>query len=232
MNRLLLIYLAFGPALCQAEPYWVSWESGWPEEQGWTWGATDPGPERWLDDDTLYIDSRAAVGLAGGYYRTEPGAFSLEPGETFVAQWRVNVWETTFADPGLGVWADDQYAVSFSLGTDRIYSDYEPGVWAPFAAGQFHDFRVESDNFRTYWLYIDGAPVLDGAFFDSLLPGSTIDWGDLSSSRGLGQWDYVEYGIVPEPSILVCAWVCFSSLLLLKRSGGALRVFSTEEELR
>jgi hypothetical protein len=232
MSRLLLILLAFGPALCQAEPYWVSWESGWPEEQGWGWGASDPPPERWLDDGTLYIDSRAAIGIWGGYYRMGPGMFSLEPGETFIVQWRARVSEATYEDAGVIVVSDDQYGVDLIFGPDRVHSGCEPALSASFTPDEFHDFRLESDDFRAYRLFVDGSAAFEGNLFESTLPPSHVSWGDLSSATSLNQWDSFEYGIVPEPGALVCLLFFFCAAWLLKGPGGARRALATQEELR
>jgi hypothetical protein len=232
MKHLLPILFVFAPAICKAEPYWVSWDSGWPEEQGWTWGATDPGPDRWLDDGTLYIDSRAAVGLAGGYYQIRPGMFSLEPAETFIAQWTVKVWEATHSDPGIFLESDDQYSVGFTFSTDRVYSDYEPDLSAALIPGQFHAFRFESSDARTYRLYVDGTLALQGTFFQDLVPGPYMAWGDHTTSRSLSQWDVVEYGIVPEPSSLESALACVCACWLLRGSGSTCRHLYIKEELR
>lgn len=222
MNRLLLILLAFSPALCQAEAYWVSWDSGWPEEQGWTWDASDQPPQRWLEDGTLCIDSRGPWGIWGGYYQFHPGMFTLEPGETFVLRWRVEVREITgILDPGVMLHADDQFAAGFLLGANRIYSEYEPALSAPIVPGQFHDFVMESSDMRAYRLYIDGGFAFEGAFFDSLVPGSTVAWGDQASNGSLSAWDYFAYGIVPEPSGALCM-VAVGTLVSSYR--GAVRV--------
>jgi hypothetical protein len=232
MKHLLPILFVFAPAICKAEPYWVSWDSGWPEEQGWTWGATDPGPDRWLDDGTLYIDSRAAVGLAGGYYQIHPGMFSLGPSETFVVQWKAMVWEATYPDAGVFLTCDDQYAVGFTFSTDAVWSDYEPGLSAPLIPGLFHEFRFESSDFRAYRLYIDSGLALQGTLSEGLGPlPSYIGWGDHTTSRSLSQWDYMQYGVVPEPSALACLVGAGCLRSARGRTRAARRGLSIEEEL-
>jgi hypothetical protein len=233
MIRTIFICAVLSSAVCQAEPYWVSWCSGWPEEQGWTWGSSDPGPDRWLDGGSLFIDSRAALGLHGAYYQEQPGMFTPGPEETFAMQWRVNVHEVAgIFDPGVILWADDQYAVGFHMGVDRIYSDYEPALYAPFAAQEPHDFVLTSTEMRTYQLTVDNVVALQGSFVPSLLPGSYISWGDLTGIRSLSEWSSFAYGITPEPSacllLSLSAWACVS----VRRCAPKRSQASSMEELR
>ncbi len=217
--RIVTLTLLASTIAARASPFWVTWEAGWPTEQGWLEGWSIPA-QKWLDDGLLYIDSRTAGGY-DGYYQLPQ---TLMPGaqETFTLRWRVRIYESTpTSDPGVGVWADDQYAVAFSMDTHSIRSNYEPGHWALFAPNEFHEFVLESSDMRAYDLYIDGALALQGTFFESLFPGPSVAWGDLSSGMSLAAWDTVQYGIIPEPSALMCLLTALSYAGLLKRSASA-----------
>lgn len=220
MYRVLDVMLAMllGAVAARASPWWATWEDGWPEEQGWTRWSSDPPAERWLEDGKLFIDSRAAWGISDIYGQLRPGEMTLGPDQTFVMHWRVMVDDVIPAghtDPGLQASSDDQWDVIFTLGMDNISSFYEPGKWAPFAPGMFHDFLFESTDMRTYSLSIDGTAAFEGTFFESLFYGPGVGWGDVTTDRSLSEWDFMECGIVPEPDALLCmlAGLCICGLL-------------------
>jgi hypothetical protein len=197
----LLSAMALGAALAQASPFWVTWDEGWPDQQGWTEGWSIPA-EKSLDDGLLYIDSTAQGGY-DGYYQN-PATVMPGPGETFRLFWRARIDEASFYDPGVIVRADDHYSVAFGMGIDFIESNYEPDKWAPFEPGVFHDFLLESSDMRSYNLFIDTVLAMQGTFFESLFPGPYVAWGDLSSPFSLTAWDALQYGIIPEPSSVAC----------------------------
>jgi hypothetical protein len=195
----LISALVVAAGAAQASPFWVTWDQGWPDQQGWTEGWSDIPADKWLDGSLLYIDSTANGG-ADGYYQI-PATLMLGTGEAFEMSWRTRVDESwPISDPGIIVRGDDHYSVAFCMATDRIDSNYEPGKWAPFEPGVFHDFLLESTDMRHYNLFIDNTLSMQGTFFESLFPGPAVEWGDLSSGFSLTAWDTVEYGIVPEPS--------------------------------
>jgi hypothetical protein len=201
----------------RASQFWISWDEGWPDQEGWTEGWSGIPATKWLDASLLYIDSRTYGGA------DEYGAFptTLIPGsqETFVMHWRVRVdasWPSS--DPGVIVVADDHYALAFTLDTSSIHSNFESGKVAPFAPNEFHDFTVESSDMRAYDLHIDGSLALQGVFSQSFLSGPEIAWGDCSSGMSLAAWDTVEYGIVPEPSVPLCLLTALFCAVSLNRS--------------
>jgi hypothetical protein len=210
MYRVLNIMLAMllGAATARGSPWWASWNGdAYPETEGWTGWSSDPAVQRWLEDGSLFIDSRAAWGMYEEYGQPRPGEMTLAPSETFVMHWQVRVDEVIDAahtDPGVWAESDDPWEVAFVLGMDGIHSLYEPGNWAPFTAGLFHDFLLESSDMRSYTLSIDGVRSLERLFFESLFQGHGVGFGDVSSNRSLAEWDYVECGIVPEPSAVLC----------------------------
>lgn len=210
MCRVLKIMLAMllGAAGARASPWWVSWNGdAYPETEGWTRYASDPPAQRWLEDGKLFIDSRADWFIYEEYGQFRPGQMTLGPQETLVVHWRVKVDEivpTGSEAPGLAVSSDDQWDVFFTLGVDRISSVYEPGKWASFAPGVFHEFSLHSSDLRTYTLWIDGTPTIQGSFFESLFYGPGVYWGDMTSHRSLAEWDWFECAVTPEPSVLLC----------------------------
>ena len=188
----------------RASPFWVTWDDGWPEDQGWTHWSSGPPAQRWLEDGVLFVDTRSEFGIRDQYYQN-PATLIPGSGETFVLEWRVCVDESTpISDPGVLVRAEDNYSVNFTMDTHSIHSNYEPGKWAPFAPNEFHEFLLESTDMRAYDLYIDGALALQGTFFESLFPGPFVDWGNFGGCKTMTAWDQVAYGIVPEPTALVC----------------------------
>jgi hypothetical protein len=217
MNRtgVLFVLFALGSSLAGATPYWVAWDDGWPDAQGWTRGSSNPPAQQWLADGLLFIDSRTAGGY-DGYYQ-EPANMSPGPGEAFLFEWRLRIDEITAGlhDPGVIVTAPDYYAVAFYMRMGLIESVFESGRSAAFAAGEFHSFSLHSSDMRAYELYIDGVLALQGPFFAGSLPGPRVSWGDQSSGKSLVAWDYVHYGVTPEPSTFAHVWalVCLSASL-------------------
>lgn len=201
----------------------------YPETEGWARNSSNPPPRRWLENGKLFIDSRVPWGLWEGYGQSRPGMMTPGVGEMFVMSWTVRVDDVTLGlqDPGVIARSDDQYEVFFVLGVDGIHSAWEPGNWAPFAPGVFHDFRLESDDMRHYELYIDGAPALQGSFFESLFSTPEVGFGDASTGRSLAAWDEVGFGMVtvPEPagglSLLAGICLCRSLERFKRRRNGS-----------
>ncbi len=200
----------------RASPYWVSWDDGWPEDQGWTHSVFGPPAVRWLEDGVLHIDTTAEFGSRDQYYQN-PETLIPGPGESFVLQWRTRVDESIpAADPGLRVETEDNYTISLQMSTTKIESNYESGRFAEFAPGVFHDFELDSADMRGYSLYIDGQLAMQGVFSKSLFPGSVVAWGNFAGCKIIAEWDSVAYGIVPEPPSALCVVI---SVWLGRRSG-------------
>ncbi len=211
----LMSAMLLGVVTAQASPWWATYDGNdYPENEGWLHYATDPPAQRWLQDGSLFIDSRAAWGISDIYSQYRPGEMILAPGEKVAAHWVVKVDEEIPAnaeDLSLGVYSDvdsdnHHWGVSFQLAIDGVHSGFEPGNWAPFELGVFHDFYFESWDFRTYTLSIDGVQAMGGNFFYAYGPGGGIGWGDNTTASSLSEWSLVECGIVavPEPGAALC----------------------------
>jgi hypothetical protein len=114
-------------------------------------------------------------------------------------------------DPTVAICSDDGWIVGIEYGHDRIYSGFEPDVSIEYSPGVFHDYQLLSADVRTYELYMDGLLIHSGSFWEGL-PGGFVAWGDgVQGARSLTHWDYVRFGVVPEPAgglLLSCAAVC------------------------
>jgi hypothetical protein len=213
----ILLCAVFGSAVCQAEPYWIRYDAAlglFPEQDGWTRYASDPPAERWLEDGKLFIDSRADWFITEQYGEFRPGMTTLNPGETFLMHWRVKVDQIIgYADPGVGVQSEDQHLIILKMGMDFIELAYGD-TRATFAPGEWHEFELRSANMTDYELWVDGVFGFSAAALDDTPGTPTVAWGDLSSHCSLSEWDYFEFGVVPEPSgALLLLATCAACLL-------------------
>jgi len=197
------------PSVALAEPYWIAYEGNdYPENEGWTRYATDPPAQRWLQDGSLFLDSRAGVHTVDNYTIYFNGGLDPEPGETFIMRWRLNVHESApWEDPGVYIISDDLYSVEFLFAEDNLLSLYEPSVYVQFEPGVFHEYELRSTDMRTYELYLDGGLVVNGVFFEGLFT-PRVGWGDVTGGRSLAAWDYFRFGVVPEPGAAVLLLMC------------------------
>ncbi len=192
-----------------AEPYWFAYEGNeFPENEGWVRYATNPPAQRWLENGSLFIDSRADPGITDSYGMCPAGGLDPQPGETFVMAWRMNVQEAApWEDPGVGVTSDERYAVIFIFAEDYLLSFYEPGVYVQLEPNVFHEFELRSGDMRSYELHVDGNLALEGVFFEGY-SSPVAGFGDIvRGGSSLAAWDYFRFGVVPEPSARVMALV-------------------------
>lgn len=136
-----------------------------------------------------------------------------------------------YSDPGVAVCSDDQHALVLSMGMDFIQSSEEL-ISAPFSPHEWHDFTLESEDLLTYQLYIDGMPAFDGSFYESAFSLAGAYWGDHSSHRSLAEWDYVAFGIVPEPSSGLSGLAVMCVAVLLRRSASRREPLTVEGKQR
>ncbi len=194
----LLAVSALGGSIALADPYWISYEGDdLPETEGWERTVYAGGDQRSIQDGTLVLDGRASIDIAD-FYRmpiSDP-----DPGELFVAEWRVWVGDIPgYPDPGIAVTSSGHGALVLAYQEDRIYSLLE-GVYIYFTPDIFHDYLLTSSDMLSYDLYIDGTFTYAGVFVGPF-PQSWTAWGDTTQgASSLSYWDYVRFGVVPEPS--------------------------------
>jgi len=202
-----------------ADQYWIAYEGNdFPENEGWTRLWNGPIAERWIEDGALVIDARESASTCE-WYEQYPDVVAPEPGELFLTQWRLRIEDFAGGSLGttVGVFADDRWAVAFHMNNDTIRSAFEPGLSAQFEPDEFHEFELRSPDMRAYELYIDDALAFEGCFWLSL-NSNRIGWGETTTgSSSLSRWDYVRFGVVPEPSTTV-TMLALSAAFMVGRS--------------
>ena len=207
--------IAMVASAATADQYWIAYEGNdFPENEGWLrlWYGAEAN--RWIEDGALVIDSLHDIGIADFYDMHMNGQLDPEPGETFVLEWRLLVEEVVgHYDPGVGVFSDEKWGVGLDFREDRVVSVFEDGVAAEFEAGVFHRFELRSADMRHYDLWIDGEVAMLGDFWHGL-SASSVGWGDfVQGSASLSRWDYVRFGVIPEPQVSLLLLVVGSLLL-------------------
>jgi len=225
MRMLVFVLAALGVMVSTAgaDEYWLTYEGNdLPENEGWErhWGNDDGSHEgegaiRTLADGILTMDSMYDLRVYDYACHYLYGEVDPEPGELFVAEWRVYVeeWVGDYGAPDsrVCVCSDDGWLLALGLFPDHVESQYEDGVNIPITPDVFHDYRLLSWDMRAYELYIDDELARVGSFWDGTLC-SKFAWGDgVRGAASLAHWDYVRFGVVPEPSsalMLMTAYVC------------------------
>jgi len=177
----------------------VTWEGDtYPEDDGWERTVYGGGAERWFEDGSLVLDGLASTDIAD-FYRNQR-SIAPDPGELFIVEWRLRVDEVHgFADPGVSITSEGEAALTLVYTANTIYSLYE-GVWIEFAPGPFHEYSLTSADLVAYALHIDGQLAHTGQFAPTGWE-SGVAWGDYGQgARSLAAWDYVRFGVVPEPA--------------------------------
>ena len=133
------------------------------------------------------------------YVWDQPEGIDPEPGEEFVAQWRVRLDDVDgWTDPAFNISSDGSWVVPFSMGHDFIRDGWDLEVG--FEPDVFHEFELRSPDMRTYDLYIDGT-LVGQSLFRALTGQSQVTWGPgTQGTASLTRWDYVRFGVVPEPT--------------------------------
>jgi hypothetical protein len=193
-----------------AEPYWVAYEGNdLPENEGWTRTFCDAdgvvgqgGAIRTIEDGVLVLDSRESVWIVDFYQMWRP--ISLVSGESFEMQWHVKFDEVEpYFDLGISVFADNYRAVGFNFTESTIISGFEQDVTIPFEPHVYHSYILRSNDMLTYELLIDGETVRIGQF-QPVFEAGRVGWGDtVQGGRSLSHWDYLRFGVVPEPTTVL-----------------------------
>jgi hypothetical protein len=107
-------------------------------------------------------------------------------------------------DHGLAFAPDYGADLGFEYGYDHAL--VIPEDWfLLFEGGRFHTYRIESADMLHYTLWLDGLPVHAGEWFDGYTY-SYVAFGDGCAGPGGGRsvtiWDYMRFGVVPEPRAL------------------------------
>lgn len=209
-----------------------------PEEEGWLRGTgsigdNEPGAYRTIvDGDVLVLDS-SVPGYEGGgdNYGWQIGAgFDPEPGEYFYARWRstsdgeVTYYPMDSAPDDVGyftatafvtVFSSDGYGVSIEFGREGVFEGVNmtltPDDLYAIEPGVMHEYELISHDMRTYALSVDGVGALCGTFRPHAARDSTVAFGLMGGPPALSQWDYVSFGVAPEPGSGV---VCLAGLIL------------------
>ena len=112
-----------------AEPYWITYEGNdLPENEGWqrvfgNWqGPGQVGDARTVENGILTIDSMADDGVYDFAYYDMQGHMNPDPGEMFVATWRMRVIETinNCYEQSIGFARDGRGSLWFYYSSDHI----------------------------------------------------------------------------------------------------------------
>lgn len=205
-------------SLAVATPYWIAYEGDdLPENVGWTRHYGDEigfghgGAVRTIEDGALVIDSRRNQMIFDFAEMNRP--IDPEPGELFIAEWRLLVEEHTgYRDTGVTIAGDADADLAIRHTLDSVVNDREGWV-VPVAPGQWHRYTVTSLDMQHYEFAIDGSLAQQGTFNVITLNRSFVNFGDMAQggeSGSVAQWDYVRFGVVPEPAsgIAIVSVVC------------------------
>ena len=217
---LLAPMILLGAATLHAEPYWIAYEGDvFPEEDGWdrNYGEDDWPPEsfaeRSIEDGVFVLDSLHDDQIYDHYLIER----EIDPaeGETFIAEWRVKVDpESGIVDTGLVIARDSPPGhIEFHLAPNGVYigNVIFPFAFIPYEPNVFHEFVLRSEDMQNFELDLDGAAAYTGPFEDESLLSGYVSFGDAAIGDASRQsWDYMRFGVVPEPASLVIiafAWI-------------------------
>lgn len=221
----IMIALVVGPA--RADQYWVAYEGNdFPENEGWERvfgdenGPQQGGSNRSIQDGWLVLDSTRNDLIYDSYFWRQ--RLNPDLGELFIAEWRLNVVQNSgvSADSGFTIARDGRGTLSFLIGIDSIRSSREQ--WTlPITPGTPHVFQLQSSNMLSYSLFIDGVFARTGVWDLDSLNESYVAFGDAVMGGGVtsyAEWDYVRFGVIPEPESAVLVGIAFAFLTSQRRA--------------
>ena len=202
-------------SIASAEPYWIAYEGDdFPENVGWyrIYGNEDGwhggGAERSIEDGVFVLDSLRHDKIYDFYEISRP--IDPGPGETFLAEWRIQIDESDpYYDAAVVIARDEpagHISIKYEVDLVTIATD---GVALPIEPGVFHTYRIESSDMVSFELFIDGLLAHNGVFDDVSLLKSFVRYGDgIQGSASLSRWDYFRFGAVPEPATALLLITC------------------------
>ena len=213
------LVLICAPAV-RAEPYWIAYEGDvFPEEDGWDrhYGDGHEPPESFAErsiEDGIFVLDSLHDDQIHDYYMIERQV-DPAPGEMFVGEWRAKVDPGSgIVDTGIGVARDSPPGhVEFHLTPDGVYigNVVFPFAFIPYEPDVFHEFVFRSEDMQSFELELDGALVYTGPFDDNSLLSGFFGFGDGATGDASRQsWDYVRFGVVPEPASQLGTLLLFS----------------------
>ena len=205
--------------VARGEQYWVAYEGNdFPENEGWGRVTNQGGAQRTIEDGVLVLDGLADVRI-NDLYGLGRQPFDPGPGELFHAEWRLGVDQVIgVRDPAFAVFSEESWAVGLTWSQTFIRSGFEL-VDIPFQTSGMHTYVLTSSDMRSYEFFADGVLLHQGEFVQDL-GAPHVRWGDsVEGAASLSRWDYVRFGVVPEPrtSFMMCAGLVLSGVLAKRR---------------
>lgn len=196
----------------------------YPEDAGWSRRVDDPDglEQRSLDNGILRLDGTASPQIAD-VYEIHDSRLTLQPGERLTVEWRMRTLVNTFhednrSDVSFFVATPFHTGLLLHLGTDRVAynedtTDPDADVVSLFRPGDFHSFLLDTYDYQSFSLQVDGSPAFSGVFSEGAVLVPRLGFGDgYFGFSSLSEWDYVEVTIVPEPGT-----ACLILLLMDRR---------------
>jgi hypothetical protein len=199
-----------------AEPFYLRYDaSAFPEAVGWDRLLNDPEQalDRSLADGNLALDTRGSL-LISDLYSVSDSSIAPGSGETLDLRWRV---QTLYSSDSYGssevavtILNPARAYVSLRIGPDFVAEDrfrfgYQDLI-APISIDAPHSYHVQTADFATYSLFVDGALAFEGDFHWQAIPtGPSIYFGDtlIGGTVSVASWDFLEVSVSPEPRSLL-----------------------------
>jgi hypothetical protein len=139
-----------------------------------------------------------------------------------VLEWRLRVNEVDGAadrpvKPAITVGFDGYGVATLQYSESSLHSLLE-FAWIDFEPYVFHDYSLTTSDLLTYTLRIDGSVAHTGQLETPCFT-CAVAWGDeVTGATSLSDWDYVRFGVVPEPSgALLIISACLAGFVLRAR---------------
>ncbi|MBL8877567.1 MAG: hypothetical protein JNG88_00480 [Phycisphaerales bacterium] len=177
----------------------------------------------------LTLDSMRSREIAD-YYR-QPWLRDPQPGELFVAEFRLRVnEEDLFAENGIVIARAEGYGyLEILVGFDNLVI-LPTFTVIPIAPRAFHTLSLYSVDMDRYDFFVDGALMHSGRFENETLNSGFCSFGDaVVGAASQTEWDCARFLIVPEPSSMVgllILWLLVGRKMSARRSVVALCAFA------